>query len=62
MRALGDLIGVFLALGVVPLLPALAASHAGWPWEAVALAGVWSACWYLWLAAQVRARTDRTEQ
>ena len=62
MRPLGDLVGVFLALGVVPLLPALAASYSGWPWEAIALACVWSACWYLWLATQVRERNDQNEQ
>ena len=58
MRALADLAGVFAALGLVPLLPALATSYAGWPWQAIALAGVWGACWYLWLAAQVRERSD----
>ena len=48
-RAAGELLTLFAALGLVPLSPVLAATYAGLPWQAIVLAGVWAACWYVWL-------------
>ena len=48
-RAARELLTLFVALGLVPLAPALGATYAELPWQAVALAGVWSASWYAWL-------------
>ena len=53
---LADLLALFAALGLVPLTPVLALTHAEAPWEGVALGGTWAASWYLWLAAQVRGK------
>ena len=48
-RAVRELLVLCTALGLVPLGPALAATFAELPWQAVALTVVWAACWYVWL-------------
>ncbi len=48
-QAIRELSTLFAALGLVPLLPALATSYAGSPWQALVLSGVWAASWYVWL-------------
>ena len=53
-NALSELGIVFAALGVLPLGPLLAASHAGLAWEALALAAAWALSWYAWLASRLR--------
>ena len=53
-RALSELGIVFAALGVLPIGPLLAASHAGLAWEALALAAAWALSWYVWLASRLR--------
>lgn len=53
-KALSELGVVFAALGVLPLAPVLAASHAGLAWEALALAAAWGLSWYVWLASRLR--------
>ena len=53
-RALSELLILFAALGVLPLGPLLATSHAGLAWEALALAAAWALSWYVWLASRLR--------
>ena len=53
-KALSELALLFAALGVLPLGPLLAASHADLAWEALALAAAWALSWYVWLAARLR--------
>ncbi len=53
-RALSELGVLFAALGVLPLGPLFAASHAELPWEALALAAAWALSWYVWLASRIR--------
>lgn len=53
-RALLELGVLFAAVGVLPLGPLLATSHAGLPWEALALAAAWALSWYFWLASRLR--------
>lgn len=53
---LTDLLALFAALGLVPLVPVLALTYAQAPWQGVALGVAWAISWYLWLAAQVRGK------
>ena len=53
-RALSELGIVFAALGILPLGPLLAASHADLAGEALALAAAWALSWYVWLASRLR--------
>ena len=43
-RAASEILTLFVALGVAPLSPVLAATCVGLPWQAIVLAGVWAAC------------------
>jgi hypothetical protein len=54
MRATAQLATLFLALGLAPLAPILTLSYVGATWQMVVLAGVWAACWYMWLWAWIR--------
>lgn len=54
MKTLSEIGAVFAALGVLPLGPLLAASHAGLAWEALALTAAWAFSWYVWLASRLR--------
>ena len=54
MTALRELCSLYLAIAIVPLAPLLASTYARSPWQAVALAGAWGVCWYLWLWGRVR--------
>lgn len=53
-KAAGELAAVFVAVGVAPLAPLLAASYFGLAWQAQALAGAWAVAWGVWLASRVR--------
>ncbi|MDE2838255.1 MAG: hypothetical protein OXL97_12240 [Chloroflexota bacterium] len=52
-KSLSELGIVFATLGVMPLGPLLAASYAGFPWEALALTAAWALSWYVWLASRL---------
>ena len=58
-KATIELITLFVAIGLAPLGPILAASYAGLAWESVALAAAWGVSWYVWLAARLRASRGR---
>ena len=58
MSAARELLTLFVALALVPMGPALAATYVGVAWQIVVLAGLWSACWYVWLWA----RSNREEE
>ena len=53
-RAARELLALYAALALVPLTPALGATYAGAPWQAVVLGGAWAACWYGWLWGRLR--------
>ena len=54
VKALGELLTLFLSLGVIPLGPTLVATYFGVVWQGVALAGVWAMSWYVWVWARLR--------
>ena len=54
MRAPAELAALFAGLGLVPLSPALVATHVGLTWQLVALTVVWAVSWYVWLWVRVR--------
>ncbi|MEX2431189.1 MAG: hypothetical protein WD645_04640 [Dehalococcoidia bacterium] len=58
MNAVRELLSLYLALAIVPLVPLLALTYSGAPWQAVALAATWTACWYVWLWGRLRGELN----